>query len=493
MLKIKNFDSLIKLLDEIKLLKKENYYFLWEFLREIDSDNDELIIILEKNWEKNVLKCVNKTSQILPKISDIYYAAYNFENEIYDFYWKEIKWNKSHILRLNTDKKDYFPKRQLWKSSVESKRDFTFTDIKWKWNVKVLVWPIHAWIIWPWHFRFICDWDDVLNLDIQLGWTHRWIENFFTTEKDITKLLNASWDIVWNSRTAYSINFAKCIEKAWKIKISKKTVSERIIALELERINNYLLTLWGMLNDVWQWFLLNSFLSIRENFLNLFDEIYNSRTLKWVIWIWKNNVNLNKKKSELILKTLKENFDRFNDIYEIWRDSTWVYDRFKDTWIVKKDTAYDHWALWFWAKASWIYKDSRVYDEYYKDIKLKESIWEDWDVLDRYVVMWEEILQSIDIIKNILENDSEIIEDEKNGKTCDIKLNDWLYVESTEWHIWEVLMTILVENNEISYFKIKDPSFVNWTLLEYAVLHNIIADFPICNKSFNLSYSWFDL
>jgi Ni,Fe-hydrogenase III large subunit len=52
---------------------------------------------------------------------------------------------------------------------------------------------------------------------------------------------------------------------------------------------------------------------------------------------------------------------------------------------------------------------------------------------------------------------------------------------------------MLVENGEISYFKAKDPSFVNWTLIEYAVLKNIIADFPICNKSYDLSYSGTDM
>ena len=491
---IKEFNDLDGLLTEIKTRKKENYYFLWEFLNEIDSHFDELLILLEKEWNLLLLKFIHKTSLKLPKISDIYYAAYNFENEIYDFYWKEIEWNKAYTLRLHLDKKNYFPKRKLGQPSIKEKKDFIFTEIKWDWNIKVQVWPIHAWIISPGHFRFTCDWENTLNLDIQLGWKHRWVEEYFTTENNLDKLLDASEDIVWDSRIAYSINFAKIIEEATNTKISEKIKQDRVILLELERIYNHLWTIWAMLNDVWQWFLLNWFSSIREEFLCLFDDIFKSRTLKWVIWIWKNNIELDDNKYKLIIKTIDNIFVRFNELYVLWRDSAWIYDRFKETWIVKKQTAYSHWALWIWAKASWIYKDSRIYDDYYKNIKLEEIIWEQWDVFDRYTVRAKEILQSFKIIKNIANKN--IKNKEKWGDKniiSDKKLNDWYYISQTEWQRWEVLMLAKIVDNKISYFKIKDPSFVNWTLLEYSVLNNIIADFPICNKSFDLSYSWFDL
>jgi Ni,Fe-hydrogenase III large subunit len=74
-----------------------------------------------------------------------------------------------------------------------------------------------------------------------------------------------------------------------------------------------------------------------------------------------------------------------------------------------------------------------------------------------------------------------------------IELKDWVYTSFVEWHRWEIFQMIVVENWVITYYKAKDPSFVNWSLIEYAVLKNIIADFPICNKSFDLSYSGFDM
>ena len=85
--------------------------------------------------------------------------------------------------------------------------------------------------------------------------------------------------------------------------------------------------------------------------------------------------------------------------------------------------------------------------------------------------------------------------DEKNNSKNSLQflLKDGYFIGQTEWHRWENFQIIFVENWEIKYFKFKDPSFVNWNLLEYAVLNNIIADFPVCNKSFDLSYSWFDV
>ena len=489
-MKIIQLDTLTVLYEKVKEYKQNWYFFVWEFMKEENTEQDKIFVVLEKDWNIIVLENIHNNQEELPKISDIYYAAHHFENEIYDFYGKKIAWNKAHILKLHLDKKDYFPKRILWKSSIKEKKEYVFTEVKGEWNVKVQVWPIHAWIISPWHFRFTCDGENVLNLDIQLWWKHRWVEQYFMKEENLEKLLQASEEIVWDSRLAYSLNFVKLIENASGLQLSKEEKEERVILLELERIYNHLWTMGAMLNDVGQWFLLNWFLSIREEILNLLNNVYGSRTLKWVIWIWYNKINLDKWKVNLILDVLTNIQKRYNELFILWKDSAGVYDRFKWTWKVFYETALAHSAVGIGAKASWLYKDARKYDTYYKDIEINNIVWEEGDVFDRYVVRWEEVLQSIRIIQNILKNHKLV----KNTKdTKNLKLKDGLYIQFTEWHRWEKFMLMEVKNGKISYFKIKDPSFVNWTLLEYAVLNNIIADFPICNKSFDLSYSGFDL
>ncbi len=492
MLQIKKFETLKQVFDAVKLLKNDWYYFLWEFLREVDENNDELMILLTLDEKEILLTCVHSNQEELPKISDIYYAAYLFENEIYDFYGKTTTWSKNHILRLHNFSKDYFPKRKLWKAIVKEKQEYIFTETKFEWEVKVQVGPIHAWIIPPGHFRFTVDGEDTLNLDIQNGWVYRWVENYFTKESDLQQLLEASTEIAWDSKIATSLTFAKLIEQSAKMKVSELTKLNRIIALELERIYNHLWTIWAILNDVWQGYLLNWFLEIREEFLKLNEKVYWDRLLDWVINFWKNNINLTEKKSKKILKTIDKINDRFKNLLYIASSSTWIYDRLFTTWIVKKETALVHSSLWLWAKASWLKIDFRQVDSYYEDFDFKCILWENGDCFDRFNVRAKEVKQSFKIIKKSIKKLEKLNFEEKQ-KDKKIELSDWYFVSRTEWHRWENLQIIYVENWKINYYKFKDPSFVNWTLLEYAVLNNIIADFPVCNKSFDMSYSWFDV
>ncbi len=492
MLEIKNFETLEKLYNAVRLLKNDEYYFLWEFLREVDKNNDELIVLLTLDEKEILLTCTHSNQQELPKISNIYYSAHLFENEIYDFYGKTTEWAKNHILRLHNFPKNYFPKRKLWKTMIKEKQDYIFTETKFEWEVKVQVGPIHAWIIPPGHFRFTVDGEDTLNLDIQNGWVYKWIENYFSKEKDLQKLLQASNEIAWDSKVASSLNFAKLIEQSANLKVSEITKLNRVVFLELERVYNHIWTIWAMLNDVGQWYLLNWFLEIREEFLDLNERIFGNRLLNEIIGFGKNNVNLTKENAEEILKTIEKINNRFENLLDISISSTGIYDRLATTWIVKEQTALTHSALWLGAKASWLKQDLRQFDEYYKEFNFKCILWENGDCFDRFNVRAEEVKQSFEIIKDTLSKLEKLWFKDKET-TQEIKLKDGYFVARTEWHRWENLQIIYVENGEIKYYKFKDPSFVNWTLLEYAVLNNIIADFPICNKSFDLSYSGVDV
>jgi len=492
MLEIKKIKSLDLVIDKLKKLKEKKYYFLWEFLREVWKGRDELMILLTLEGKKLLLTCEHPSDIELPKISDFYYAAHLFENEIYDFYGKPTSWSNNHILRLHNYSKDYFPKRKLSKSIIKEKKEYIFTETKFEWEVKVQVWPIHAWIIPPAHFRFTVDWEDTLNLDIQNGFVHKGVEDYFLRENNLPKLLQASSEIAWDSKVVTSLNFAKLIEKSSNLKVSKITRLNRVILLELERIYNHLWTIWAILNDIWQGYLLNWFLEIREEFLKLNKNIFWDRLLFWVIDFWKNKINLDSKKANKILNTLDKINNRFENLVKISLSSTWIYDRLSTAWIVKKQTALDHSSLWLWAKASGVEQDYRKYDKYYKYFDFKSILWENWDCFDRFNIRGEEIKQSFNIIREyilVLKNNWFESKDKKQK----IKLSNWYFISISEGHRGENTQIIHVENWKIDYYKFKDPSFVNWTLLEYAVLNNIIADFPVCNKSFDLSYSWFDV
>ncbi|MDD3302095.1 MAG: hypothetical protein PHN31_00940 [Candidatus Gracilibacteria bacterium] len=492
MITIKKLDNFTSLLDAIKIF--DTTEFVGEFLKEINEKKDELFVVFKKEGKTTIFSVISDNNIPLPDLSQIFYSANLYQNEIYDYYGRTTKDFDNHILRLHTHLKDFFPLRKLGKPMIKSKKEFIFTTVNGEGLVEVPVGPIHAGIIPPGHFRFTVDGEDTLNLDTQMGWKHKGVEQYFSKEKDLDKLLEASQDIAGDSAIAYALGFTRLIEEASNTKLNKSSTLTRILVLELERIYNHIWTIGALGNDVGQSFLLNGYLSIREELLELNKEIFGSRTLKGVITYKGTNKKLKKEDLEKILKILKQVEKRVDTLSYIEEYSSGVYDRFKDTGIVNYDTITTHSGLGVIAKASKLISDYRIYDKDYieNNIIVEPILGIQGDSFDRFQVRAKEIFQSIEIIKKIIKSLNEMGQ-EKEIKTEDIKLKDGIYTSFVEGHRGEIFQMITIENGNITYYKAKDPSFVNWTLLEYAVLKNIIADFPICNKSFDLSYSGFDM
>jgi formate hydrogenlyase subunit 5 len=480
-----------ELLDHLGNDKESGYRLLGIFLREINEQDDELMVVTQKDATKKLYTYVQSNQQALPKISNIYYDAFMYQNEIYDFYGKPTKDSQNYTLRLHLHPDNYFPKRKKWSAMIQKKNPYVFTKVEWEALTEVQVGPIHAWIIPPGHFRFMVDGEDTQNLDTKMGRKHRGVESYFMNEKELSKLLDASQEIAWDSAVAYATTFAKLIEQSSRIVISHDAQLMRIILLELERIYNHLRTLWALANDVGQAFILNGFLAIREQFLELNESLFASRILKHTIALWGVNKVLSQQEQENVHTFLQSIKNRLNNLISLSTKGSGNYDRFKDTGIVLAQTARTHGALGVSARASTLAIDERIFDDYYISCEVKVDIClgEQWDSLDRFIVRANECIVSLWIIESCMGK----LSSAKEQYSAPSKLKDGTFIATTEWHRGQILQLMVVENWEIVYFKIKDPSFVNWNLLEYAVLNNIIADFPICNKSFDLSYSGFDL
>lgn len=474
--------------------KQEEYRLLWVFMREVDTKNDELFVITQKDAEKKIYSYIHSNQKPLPNIWDIYYDAFMYQNEIYDFYGKPTKETENHILRLHTYPDNYFSKRKLGKAMIANKKSYIFTKMEGEWLTEVQVGPIHAGIISPWHFRFTVDGEDILNLDNQMGRKHRGVESYFMTEKNHEKQLEAVQEIVWDSVVAYTITFARMLEESSNIQISDEVKLTRILLLELERIYNHLRTMWALGNDIGQAFILNGYLAIREQFMEINNILFGSRTLKKTVTLWWVSKLLSKHEQKLLTDLLKKVKNRVQNLIDLAIKGTGNYDRFKDTGIITAQTAAVHWALWVAARASTLVVDERIYDVYYTDLNIsfKISLGEQGDSLDRFVVRAKEYMTSMDIIIACLHKLVHGLHSESK-LSAKIILKDGIYLGTTEGHRGQILQMIVIEKGEIVYFKSRDPSFVNRNLIDYAVLKNIIADFPICNKSLDLSYSGFDI
>jgi len=198
-----------------------------------------------------------------------------------------------------------------------------------------------------------------------MGWKHRGVEAYFTKETNLEKLLEASQEIAGDSACAYACTFARLIESASGTKISSSTSLQRIITLELERIYNHLWTIGALGNDVGQSFLLNGYLSIREELMEAQKAVFGQRTLKGSIQFGDEKAIIKEAALhtlEDILVKVEKRTKRLAYIEEI---SSGVYDRFKDTGIVSRETAVLHSGLGLGAKASGLAADMRMYDTDY--------------------------------------------------------------------------------------------------------------------------------
>ena len=473
----------------------DDIYFIGEFLREVDADTDELILVLRYRQDIDlVIFSESSNQEPLVHVSKIFPAADLFEKEVYDNFGRDTLGEENYTLRLHSYPRDFFPGRVLGRPMITEKKPFRFKKLPNKDVVEVPVGPIHAGIIPPGHFRFTVDGEDTLNLDIQLGFLHRGVERYFTEERDLDLLRIASEEVVGDSVISHGLTFIRAIEELADIRISETVRLQRVCLLEMERIYSHLWTVGAIHNDVGQGFLLNGCLSIRESIMDLHDTVFGSRTLKGILNYGHHNAYITEAHHDTIITTLSRAKKRFANILSASESSVGIYDRLRDTGIVNHKTACLLGALGLGAKASGIPMDSRTHDPYYAGIPVKVVLGEQGDALDRMLVRAREVMGSIDRIIALLDTPYFFPRAESSERVCPRLAPDRFVFARTEGHRGENLYILHTSaTGTIDYCKIKDPSFVNWTLLEYSVLNNIIADFPICNKSFDLSYCGFDL
>ena len=195
----------------------------------------------------------------------------------------------------------------------------------------------------------------------------------------------------------------------------------------------------------------------------------------------------------MLLKTLDEFEPDFNEMIKKLFHNPGCLLRFEKTGVVSYDQALEIGAVGMAAKASGLNRDIRSSHPFYlyKDIEHQPVIKHHGDVFSRTQIRREEILQSISYIRKLLENIPshqlrKVNSLNPKGNAFTISL-----VEGWRGEICHCAVTD--ESGELIKYKVKDPSFHNWLALALSVRRNEISDFPICNKSFNLSYSGFDL
>lgn len=377
--------------------------------------------------------------------------------------------------------------------------DYPFFNIESEEFHRVGVGPIHAGIIEPGHFRFICEGEKIHHLEIQLGWQHRGLENVFLKKNKVLQRATLAEEIAGDTVVGHGVAFAQAYESLADYKVSDKLLVDRTIALEQERIAIHTGDLSAICTDIAYQMGNAVFGRLRTPMINYFQKWCGSRFAKGLIRPGKTNFPFTKALADDWKETIAKYKPDFVEMAEEMFDLPSVLSRIERTGVVSKETAKSLGLVGMPAKAAGLLRDVRASHPYaaYDKINFKPVVKSTGDVYARARVRYEEVLASIENIESLIASDA--VQSASGNSDYqpipDMKLRPNMFVVSlTEGWRGEICHCALTDNDgNLKAYKIKDPSMHNWMGLALAVRNNGISDFPICNKSFDLSYCGHDL
>lgn len=358
---------------------------------------------------------------------------------------------------------------------------------------EVAVGPVHAGVIEPGHFRFNCIGERVLHLEIQLGYQHRGIEKQLTEVPD-KRLPILGENIAGDTTIGHSLCMAQNLETLTAVKPDQGAQVIRTIALELERLANHIGDLGALSGDVAFLPPANYFGRIRGDFLNLSLLICGNRFGKGLVRPGGVRFSLSNEIRRVLNDRLAELRPEVTHVLELLFNAVTVRARFEGCGAVSHEDA-EHLGLVGPAgRASGMAYDVRrcFPTEHYPHIDIPKNKKATGDVYARARVRYDEIHQSLQIIESLaaIPVETRCVSD---GMAYDLPASSFSVALNEAWR-GEVSHAVLTdENGKILRYKIKDPSFHNWNGLAMALRDTGISDFPLNNKSFNLSYCGFDL
>ncbi|MCE9652919.1 MAG: NADH-quinone oxidoreductase subunit C [Nitrosarchaeum sp.] len=454
-----------------------------------------------------VISSIDSSHIYFPSIYDVFPSSILYEREINDMFGLIAKENPNiKPLILHDFPNDVFPLRKNFKLNniVQGNlKQFEFTPITGEGVCEIPVGPIHAGIIEPGHFRFSVVGETIINLETRLGYTHKGIEKL-AESMPINDVVFLSERISGDESVANSVAFCQAVEKIAQLTIPKKAQQIRLLFAELERIYNHFGTMGGILADIGFPYGASRLNILKEQMMQLNEKLSGSRILFGINQIGGVKANITDEMLTCIHYVLDDAFQTFEKTFDLLKSNSSVMDRLRNTGIIEKQTARDFGLVGISSRCIGIETDARHTHPYgyYPSINLKQKTPRETmehqvelqkqigDVLSRFMNRVNDLRQSKNIIDSITTMENDELSIQMNGELTPYSSG----LGYTESHRGETLHWVMIgEHNSIFRYKIRTASFSNWPIIEHAVLNNIVADFPVINKSFDFSYSGNDL
>jgi Ni,Fe-hydrogenase III large subunit len=356
---------------------------------------------------------------------------------------------------------------------------------------EVAVGPVHAGVIEPGHFRFQCAGEEVMHLEIALGYQHRGVEEMLPGGPH-RATMHQMEAVSGDATAAHAMAYASALESLAGVEAPLRAQWLRAIALELERLANHTGDIGALANDVAFLPTSSACGKIRGDFLNLTALLCGNRFTRAFIRPGGLRLDVDAERTATLDQRLSSAMAEVEEATNWFWDATSVRARFENVGVVHQQQAAEIGLVGMAARACGLVRDVR-YDHptgWYRFAQAPVAVWPGGDIYARARVRWLEIQRSGQFIREQIAAAPEGGVCEKIGALAP----DTLVVSLVEGWRGEVCHVALTDGaGKFRRYKIVDPSFHNWTGLSLALRGQAISDFPICNKSFNLSYCGFDL
>src|SRR5437667_1325520 len=360
---------------------------------------------------------------------------------------------------------------------------------------QIPVGPVHAGIIEPGHFRFTASGETVVRLEQRLGYTHKGIEGLMIGT-DLERAVQLAGRVSGDSTVAYAYAFSRASEVALDLVVPDRAVWLRALLAELERLANHLGDIGAICNDA-SFTLMHAHCSVlRESVLRAAHSAFGHRLMRDVIAPGGVMHDLEDEGQTIIRATLDNIRRRFPQLVELYDNTASLQDRTVDTGVVKPALAKQYAAGGYIGRACGRAFDARRTLAYppYDNLRFEVPVLKEGDVNARVWIRVREVEQSLSLVDQILDRlpagglraEARHPKEAREGMARE-------GMAIVEGFRGDVLVWLRLRDGQIARFHLRDPSWFQWRLVEAAVEYHIVADFPLCNKSFNCSYSGQDI
>ncbi|HEX8987533.1 MAG TPA: NADH-quinone oxidoreductase subunit C [Rhodocyclaceae bacterium] len=372
--------------------------------------------------------------------------------------------------------------------------DYEFVKVGGEGAHEIPVGPIHAGIIEPGHFRFTVVGEKVLRLEQRLGYQHKGVEKLMIGA-DLAAAGRIAGRVSGDSACAYAWAYASAVEAACGVTPPPRALALRALMLERERVANHLGDLGALGNDAAFAFGLTQFMRLKEDWLRLNAQVFGHRFMMDRIVPGGVSLDLEGAMLDAVVEQCYALQPEVNALRKIYVEHAGLMDRFLTTGIISADLARELSLTGMAARAAGVLLDGRAYRQGYTPpppyaaLGVRPYVDERGDVAARAAVRFGEILESLRLIREIA-----VALPAGETRTVVTPAPGAAGLGVVEGWRGEVLVGVQFDGQgRFARVHPHDPSWQAWPALEHAVLNDIVPDFPLINKSFNLSYSGADL